>query len=113
MFFGHPSARVSGNVSGPGFGKYGRHRDGVKCILSKQICLKFINLDNSTRRSNQFLELYNHASHRDLFASVSVKLIKAVWVQWKQRHERARGTESSLDALCPAWTQLLPGVFVS
>lgn len=36
--------------------------------VQKQI-LKFINLDNSSRSSNQFLELYNHAPHRGLLPS--------------------------------------------
>lgn len=81
--------------------------------FQRQICLKFINVDNSTTRSDQFLELYNHASHRDLFALMLVKLIKAVWVHWKERHERAQGKESSLDVLQPARTRLIPGAFVS
>lgn len=42
-----------------------------------------------------------------------VKLIKAVWVHWKERHERAQGKESGLDVLQPARTQLVPGAFVS
>lgn len=39
--------------------------------VQKQISLKFINLDNSSRSSDQFLELYNHAPHRGLLPSAS------------------------------------------
>lgn len=42
-----------------------------------------------------------------------VKLIKAVWGHWKERHERAQGKESGLDVLQPARTQLIPAAFVS
>lgn len=57
-----PLALGSGNVVAIGMES--------NASFQKQICLKFINLGDSTRRSSEFLELYNHATHRDLCLSV-------------------------------------------